>query len=264
MAAVISTREMCCRSCRHVWDTSASLPEDAVDCPNCGLHVCACGCGIDLSDMKANAVWFDRSHYMRLYRAEQAGRIAANPHATRTRHALDEVRGDAEENPEKARWTLIVREQIARTLIHTGYFSAADLEPLGIPAAHGNVCTSQIGTFASRRLMEKVRWRKSEKPSRKGGILWTFRITEKGRKELPKIIAGTGATGEKQREGTAGASTAPSTDPSFQDAPTPAGADPGEAPADGTPGSDGGASPDQLFAAPEDRPSTSPYDAEAA
>jgi hypothetical protein len=102
--------------------------------------------------------------------------------------ALDLVRGDAEESPEKARWTLIVREQIARTLDAEGYFSAEDLDDLDLPAEHVNVCTSQIGSFASQKLMRKRDWKRSEKVSRKGGILWTFQVTEKGREKLPALL----------------------------------------------------------------------------
>jgi hypothetical protein len=102
--------------------------------------------------------------------------------------ALDLVRGDAEESDEKARWTLIVREQIARTLMETGYFSVNDLEPLGIPAEHVNVCTSQIGSFASSKYMAKLTWHKSERVSRKGGPYWTFQITERGREKLAAVL----------------------------------------------------------------------------
>jgi hypothetical protein len=102
--------------------------------------------------------------------------------------ALNLVRGDAEESDEKARWTLIVREQITRTLMATGYFSVNDLEPLGIPAEHVNVCTSQIGSFASSRYMAKLTWHKSERVSRKGGPYWTFRITEHGREKFPALL----------------------------------------------------------------------------
>jgi hypothetical protein len=60
--ASVPSRDMCCRKCRHVWTSGASLPEEPVNCPNCVAHVCACGCGIDLSEMGADVIWFDRSH----------------------------------------------------------------------------------------------------------------------------------------------------------------------------------------------------------
>jgi len=60
--ASIPFREMCCRKCRHVWTDGASLPEGPVHCPKCETHVCGCGCGIDLSDLTEDTIWFDRSH----------------------------------------------------------------------------------------------------------------------------------------------------------------------------------------------------------
>ncbi|HEY6731936.1 MAG TPA: hypothetical protein VI039_13050 [Solirubrobacterales bacterium] len=106
-------------------------------------------------------------------------------------HDLDEVRGRAEESKEKARYTLIAREHITHTLVATGYFSAEDFDALGIPAEHVNVCTSWIGNFSRRKLMEPISWRASSKPSRKGGKVWTYKITEKGRAELPALLEDT-------------------------------------------------------------------------
>lgn len=70
--ASVPSREMYCRACRHVWTSGASLPEEAVHCPNCETHVCGCGCGIDLSGMSADVIWFDRSHGAALEREEAA------------------------------------------------------------------------------------------------------------------------------------------------------------------------------------------------
>lgn len=106
-------------------------------------------------------------------------------------HALDEVRGVAEESAEKSRWTLIAREHLTHTLIETGYFSADDFESIGIPAEHVNVGNSQMGRFSKQKLMEAITWRYSTKPSRKGGKLWTYRITAKGRQDLPKLLTDT-------------------------------------------------------------------------
>lgn len=132
-------------------------------------------------------------------------------------HPLDIVRGDAEESDEKARWTLIVREQIARTLHHTGYFSVDDLDALGIPPEHVNVCTSQIGSFASARHMRKLHWTRSEKTSRKGGIKWTFQITETGREKLPGLLedvrAKLAGLDAENPEGTAGSNSPTAHDP---------------------------------------------------
>lgn len=105
-------------------------------------------------------------------------------------HDLDEVRARGEESKgDKARWALIVREHIAHTLTATGYVSAEDLDALGIPPEHVNIGNSWLGHFSKRRLMAPVIWRYSSKPSRKGGKVWTYRITEKGREELPALLS---------------------------------------------------------------------------
>jgi hypothetical protein len=104
---------------------------------------------------------------------------------------LDEARGLQEEQREKARWTLIVREQIARTLLETGYFHADDLDPLGVPPEHCNVKGSQIGSFRSRGLMEKTgAERKVAHAAANGRKAPIYRITQKGREKLAGISAG--------------------------------------------------------------------------
>lgn len=105
---------------------------------------------------------------------------------------LSEVRARGEEaGGDKSRWTLIARAHITHTLIATSYFSAEDFDALGIPPEHVNVCTSWIGHFSKRKVMEPISWRYSQKPSRKGGKVWTYRITQKGREELPALLQDT-------------------------------------------------------------------------
>lgn len=67
-------------------------------------------------------------------------------------HVLDEVRGLHEEF--KGDWTAIVREHARRTLLVTGYLSAADFLALGVPTEHCNVPNAQIGGWARAGYME--------------------------------------------------------------------------------------------------------------
>ena len=221
--------------------------------------------------MKANAVYFGRSHYMTLKRAADAGVAPPNAHATRTRVGS---RGGNVRSIEHARelhesfkgdWTEKVRLHMARTLVETGALHADDLDALQVPAAHANIAGSQFGSFCSRGLMEPTGVERKVAHAaanfRKGKI---FRITEKGRRELPKMLARIGATEGKQGEGSAGGTgrstdaPAPSTGSGtaldgtpLTSAPTSVGADPGE-------------NAEALFELPDERSSASPYSAEAA
>lgn len=69
--ASIPFRDMCCRACRHVWVDGVSVPEEAVSCPNCETHVCGCGCGIELTAMGADTIWFE-NHGAAVEREEAA------------------------------------------------------------------------------------------------------------------------------------------------------------------------------------------------
>lgn len=234
-----TTRDACCRNCHHVWQLTG-MPEAPVDCPNCGLHVCACGCGSDLTQMRADSVYFDRGHYMRLRRADGATQRAARAHVAstgvgsrggnvRSREQADQLHRDF-----KGEWRDRIRRHMARTLLATGHLHADDLTVLEVPAAHANVAGSQFGGFCQQGFMESTGIERkvahAAANARKGKI---FRITEKGKRELPKMLAGAGAEGEKQGEGAAEAgasSDAPSTGRlTSTDAPTPSGVGSGEA-----------------------------------
>lgn len=106
-------------------------------------------------------------------------------------HALREVRGQQEEGA-SADYLQLAREQICRTLLATGYFTADDLEPLGIPKEYRrSVHGSATGYFSGEEpLMEEAGRRKSERPERKGAKNTIFRITAKGRRELPGLLRG--------------------------------------------------------------------------
>ena len=196
-------RHLVCSTCGHRWQIDVGSRERCPECDGLGEGICACGCESSLVDLRSDAVYRSEACAKRLLRA---GRPDRDP----TEHPLETVRGDAEESREKARWTLVVREQIAHTLIETGYFSAEALDSLGVPEPHLNVCTSWIGHFSKAKLMKKRSWHYSDKPSRKGGLVWTFQITDEGRQKLPPLleeirneIAGAGATGQVGARGQA-------------------------------------------------------------
>lgn len=269
-------RLLTCDTCDHIWTASSDPPDHPVHCPRCGAHVCACGCGANLGDQRSTARYKARSCYMSLARAGGETPRAVSAHISRTRdrvgarggdvRSVQEARGIQEEEPEKARWTLIVREQIARTLLDTGYFHADDVDPLGVPEQHCNIIGSQIASFKNRQLMEptgavrKVTHRAAN--SRKAPI---YRITAKGRKEL------TVGVGSDNREGNSGLripepSTGRSESAGARSSLT---ADPGSQPGPETPVGSGASEEtapesDRLFEPEPERPRSAFTDREAA
>jgi hypothetical protein len=175
---------------------------------------CRCGCGASLAGLRSDAVYASEA-------CSKRARRAASPDKART---LEDVRGRGEESKEKSRYTLIAREHITHTLLATGYFSAEDFDSLGIPPAHVNVCTSWIGHFSKRKVMEPISWRYSSKPSRKGGKVWTYKITQKGREVLPALLEETraeiaGMSAGNHQVGASSAASAPPGEELSTDAP---------------------------------------------
>lgn len=182
---------MNCGCCSRAWTVPAEKPEGPVHCPNCEAHICACGCGTHLIGMRADSVFNAPSHREALRRAGWSTTAAATAHRAvtgATIHPLAEVRTEQEQVKEKARWALIVREHMARTLLETGFFHADDLDPLGIPEEHRNIAGSQSGGFVARGVMTEIGRRASAKPSRKKAKSAIYEITEKGRAELTKLV----------------------------------------------------------------------------
>ena len=105
-------------------------------------------------------------------------------------HALDDARGQVEEGPTSAQWALIAREHTMRTLLETNYFSAEDLESLGIPEHYRRSVHGLVTAFfrGPKPFMDEAGRRKSERPSAKGRKITIFRISARGRRELPKLL----------------------------------------------------------------------------
>ncbi len=155
---------------------------------------CACNCGASLVGMRADALYASEACKKRAQRT--ASRDKAG-----TEHPLREVRGEQEEGA-SADYLILAREQICRTLLATSFFTADDLEPLGIPQEYRrSVHGSATGYFSGEQpYMEEVGRRKSERPERKGGKNTIFRITVRGRRELPGLLRGMAGPVEDARK----------------------------------------------------------------
>ncbi len=91
----MTTRLMNCGVCKHAWEVPAEKPTAPVACPECDAHVCACGCGEDLADMRAHALYKGRACAVALARAGYATTRAAKANRNRTGasvHSLDDAR----------------------------------------------------------------------------------------------------------------------------------------------------------------------------
>lgn len=113
--------------------------------------------------------------------------------------SVQEARELQEQQKEKARWTLVVREHIAHTLLGTGYFHADDLGPLGVPPEHNAIKGTQVASCVNRRLMVKAGERKCQHKAANGRKAAIYRITELGRQKL------TAQLGEQSAQVNAGA-----------------------------------------------------------
>lgn len=118
-------------------------------------------------------------------------------------HPLDDARAQVEEGKGAADWALIAREHVMRTLLATGYFTADDLDPLGIPAHYRRSVHGLVTAYfrGPRPYMEEAGRRKSERPERKGAKNTIFRLTPHGRSELPKMLAGLAGDSAPPRTG---------------------------------------------------------------
>jgi hypothetical protein len=190
-------RAMQCTRCEAEWSVPvAERPGSAVHCPYCEAHICGCGCGADLGEMRADAVYQSEAHTKRLKRLS-----SADTPPTRTVADARALHDDA-----KAHWSMVVDEAIVRHFKAdpSGKFHADDLEALGIPDEHRNVIGSQIAKWVNRNRMVECGRRKSAVPSRNGAKSNEYRLTERG----ARLVAG---LDPENREGIADR-IAPSTD----------------------------------------------------
>jgi hypothetical protein len=171
-------RAMKCGRCEAEWSVPVGeRPGAAVHCPYCEAHIC--GCGADLSEYRADAVFRSEAHSKKLKRLASAD-IAPKKTVAEAR-ALQE---DA-----KAHWSMVVDEAIVRHFRRDpgGTFHADDLESLGIPDDHRNVIGSQIAKWVNRKRMVECGRRASTVPSRNGAKSNEYRLTKTG---VDLVIAG--------------------------------------------------------------------------
>jgi hypothetical protein len=177
---------MKCNRCDAEWSVPVGeRPGAAVHCPYCEAHICGCGCGADLSEMRADAVYHSEAHGKKLQRLRSAD-IAP----TRTVADARALQEDA-----KAHWSMVVDEAIVRHFRRdpSGKFHADDLETLGIPDDHRNVIGSQIAKWVNRKRMVECGRRASTVPSRNGAKSNEYRLTERG----ARVVAGSSADQER-------------------------------------------------------------------
>jgi hypothetical protein len=102
---------------------------------------------------------------------------------------MDEARDVQASVKDKRDWAGAIDEQIAGTLLAAGAFHADDLDELGVPPEHANTKGLRIGSFSRRKLMESTGvYRTVSHAAANARKAPVYRITEKGRQELSKLV----------------------------------------------------------------------------
>jgi hypothetical protein len=178
------SRRLNCNRCDGDWSAAGDRPQAPVSCPYCNTHVCGCGCGADLSDMRRDAIYLAEAHCKDLQR-----RISADVPPIRSVAEARAIQEDA-----KAHWSMVADEGIYRFFAAdpTAAIHADDLRSLGIPDHHCNVIGSQIAKWVNRERMVACGRRKSSAPGRNGAKSNEYRLTEAGVEHVRGRIAGVG------------------------------------------------------------------------
>src|ERR1044072_4425101 len=175
---------MSCSNCGHVWKVPGVRPDSPVFCPMCEQHVCGCGCGADLGDMRADALFQSRACYIALIRAGEGTPRAASANVARTQ-PLEEIRPAQE--AAKAEWSTAIYAEIVRILQARGSSHADDLDPMGIPDDCRNIVGAQVGALVGKGWAQEVGRRASSNPRRHKRKSGVFELTRKGREGLARV-----------------------------------------------------------------------------
>lgn len=175
-------------------------------CDQCGKHLITHRADARFCNELCRARWNNKR------RSEGAGtdiRIAGTDRGVGSRggnvRSVDEARILQSESEERDRWRLVMEEQIHRTLLGTGYFHVDDLDPLEVPPIASEVKGTLINSVRARGYMKSTEVRRkvahAAANARKAPI---YKITEKGRAELPALLEDTrreiaGVEGEGSR-----------------------------------------------------------------
>ena len=192
----VATRLMTCEPCGHAWETPAVAPAGTFQCPECGAHVCACGCGAHLGDMRADARYDSAACRTALERGGWGSTRAAKAHVAQTGgtvHPLREARERQEATALDKRLGQVIHQAIVALIVETGSAHADDLEPF-YPTGHGDRCRElqpgRFGSLRSRGYIIKRDERKSRVKSRNGAKSGVYEFTKKGRERLVGVGGG--------------------------------------------------------------------------
>jgi hypothetical protein len=156
----------CGASFERLWDKA----DGQVRCPNCSAPVCPCGCGADLSKMRAGALYHSEACRKRLERSQNAD-------ITRTGIRSGNVRSVEEaaalHDTYKAEWERRILRRIAHVLDTKGEYHADDIADMILPAEHVNLIGTQVMRLLNRRIWKKVGERRNKSKAsnaRKSGV----------------------------------------------------------------------------------------------
>jgi hypothetical protein len=177
--------------------------------------------------------------------------------------SVDEARILQSESKERDRWRLVMEIQVHRTLLSTGYFHTDDLDALEVPPIASEVKGTLINAVRARGYMQSTGvLRKVAHAAANARKAWIYKITAKGRAELPGLVADlqkeiAGTSADTRGDGHGGSSERSTAEvSSFTSAP-PVSAGSGEAGLTG-PGSGAGEDRAPGFVDPSDTSTASP------
>lgn len=193
---------LACPACGSSFERLWSKAEGQVSCPNCGAPVCPCGCGADLSENRAGALYHSEACRKRLERAQ-------NPDITRTGIRSGNVRSvqeaDALHETFKDQWRRRILRRILHALDSKGEYHADDCADLPVPAEHVNLIGSQVMRLKNAGAIEKTGSRRNS--ARASNSRWSgvYRYAEGGRAKALEIA---GLNADRTSKGAAGLDSA--------------------------------------------------------
>lgn len=178
--------------------------------------ICACGCGASLAGMRADAVYASEACSKRARRADSPDKARTGP-GSRGGNVRSVEQADYLHRQHKQQWTAKIRRHIARTLLETGRFFADDMAALEVPEEFSSIIGSQTATFAGQEFMVAIGRRRVEHKAANARKANVYEVTEKGRRELPKLVGvGSGVPspqGTERRKAAVHCATADSDEP---------------------------------------------------
>lgn len=188
--AEIRYLQLQCTACSARFERTWEPDDGQIKCPQCSAPICPCGCGGDLAENRAGALYYSEACRKRLERAN-------NTDTSRTGIRSGNVRSVEEaaalHDQFKAEWKVRILRRIGETLDRKGEYHADDCADLPVPAAHVNLIGTQVMRLKNAGAIVKVGTRRNTGAASNSRWSGVYRWAKGGRAKLDEMIAGDGA-----------------------------------------------------------------------